>query len=108
MGILNQNEIGVVRKKVREYYDCGLKPMPSRIAHSIVWGICNMEYAIERMPSIPELYKHITGTLNANGYDTELIHSNITFIEIYWQGERAGTTYITELIQNKNHNVHPE
>ena len=108
MGILNQNEIGVVRKKICEYYDCGAKWMPSKIARSIVWGIYNKEYAIEDMPSIPELYKLITGTLNSHGFDTELRRSNITYIETYWQGERAGTIYITELIQNENHNVHPE
>ena len=96
MGILNPNEIGTIRKIVCEYYKCELRYIVSKTALSIVRRICNEEYALENMPSIAELYNRITKSLDKQGYNTELVYSNVTLIDIRFLGGKVGTMYIVE------------
>lgn len=96
MGILNSNEIGTIRQRVNEYYKCELRYIVSKTALSIVRRICNEEYALENIPSIVELYNRITKTLDQQGYNTELVHSNIALIDIRFLGEKVGAMYIVE------------
>ena len=96
MGVLNSNEIGTICQRVNEYYKCELKYITSKTALSIVRRICNEEYALENMPSIVELYNRIIKTMDRQGYNVELVHSNITLIDIRFLGEKVGTMYIVE------------
>lgn len=94
MSILNSNEIGVVRKKVNEYYETSSASLRYTNIFDVVNEILNREYPIESMPTPEQLYEDITKELQQFKIDAKFTRSNIDFLDVGYDGVNLGWIYI--------------
>lgn len=78
MGVLNTNEIGVLRMTVGEYYEVGYRTFSGNAVAQTADMISAKEYPVEDMPGIFELYIQLQKELRGFGFSS-MISDNTTW-----------------------------
>lgn len=94
MSILNSNEIGVVHKKVNEYYETSSASLRYTNIFDVVEEVLHREYPIESMPTPDQLYDMIADELRRFKIEAKLTRSNIDFLDVGRDGINLGWIYI--------------